>query len=59
MIVIRGRAGDQVARVIQALAVHVGKSGDLNIGAGDGLMHQLGSALSGADDADPHAVVRA
>ena len=41
MIVVGGRARDQVARVIQPLVVHIGKSGDLNVRAGQRLMQQF------------------
>ena len=54
--------GAQKARgrgVVQALGVNIGKGGDLDIGAGDGLMQQFAAALPGADQADAHAVVGA
>jgi hypothetical protein len=59
IIVVGGRARDDVVRVIQALAVHVGESGYLNLWAGQRLMNQLRAALPDADDAQAHAVVRA
>ncbi len=58
MIVINGRARNQIARVIEALVVNVRKRGDLNVRAGDGLMEQLRATLSGADNAYANALVR-